>query len=327
MKAIVQDRYGSSEALELVDIDKPTLDDDKMLIRVRASSINPADYHLMTGKPYLTRLVMGFTKPKARILGADFAGIVDSVGKDITKFKVGDEVFGQGTGSYSEFAVAGEKSVALKPEGVTFEQAASLPIAGVTAVLGVRHKGNVTAGQTVLVNGASGGVGHFAVQIAKALGAEVTGVCSAKNMDMVVSIGADHVIDYGAEDFTASDKRYDMILDMAGGHTILEFRAALNPDGIYVQGGDEEMGNWVGPITGMLKVVVASKTGKQTMINILARTRSEDLKYLADLIVSDDLRPVIGRTIGLAEVPAALDAQAKGYGGTGRSHGKTVVVI
>jgi len=202
-----------------------------------------------------------------------------------------------------------------------------LPIAGVTAVLGIRHKANVTAGQTVLVNGASGGVGHFAVQIAKALGAEVTGVCSAKNMDMVASIGADHFIDYGQKDFTASGERYDMILDMAGGHTMSEFRAVLKPEGMYVQGGAEEMGNWVGPITGLLKVAVALKTGKQTMINILSRTRSEDLKYLADLIVSDDLRPVIGRTIGLAEVPAALDAQAKGYGGMGRSHGKTVVVI
>ena len=217
MKAAVRDRYGPPEVVELREIDTPAPADDEVLVHVRAASVNPADWYETTGTPYVGRVPMGLRKPKQRVLGVDFAGTVEAVGRDVTQFRPGDEVFGGRSGAFAEYVCVGEeRAVVPKPAGVTFEQAAAVPVAGLTALQGLRDKGRIQSGQQVLINGASGGVGTFAVQIAKAFGAEVTGVCSTRNVDLVRSLGADHVVDYSREDFTRSDRRYDLMLDVAG---------------------------------------------------------------------------------------------------------------
>src|SRR5213079_1004124 len=267
MKAVVYCNYGVPN-LKFQEIEKPTPADDQLLVRVRAASVNPLDWHFIEGTPYFMRVMgVGIRKPKETRLGVDFAGTVEAVGKNVTKFKPGDEVFGGRTGAFAEYVCVREaRAVALKPASVTFEQAASVPIAAITALQALRDKGHVQAGQSVLINGASGGVGTFAVQIAKSFGAEVTGVCSTKNVDMVRSLGADHVIDYTREDFTAGTQHYDLIIDNVGTHSLLAYKRVLSPNGSYVMIGMTDPGNWFGwlakPIEGMvLSKLVSQKFG------------------------------------------------------------------
>src|SRR5437879_5848137 len=257
MKAIVYRCYGSPDVLKFEDIEKPAVADDQVLVKVHAASVNPLDWHYMRGTPYIVRMDAGFGKPDNPRLGVDFAGTVEAVGKNVRRFKPGDEVFGGKFGAFAEYvSVREERAVVLKPANLTFEQAAAVPIAAITALQGLRDKGRIQPGQKVLINGASGGVGTFAVQIAKSFGADVTGVCSTRNVDLVRSIGPDHVIDYTREDFTKGAQHYDLILDNVGTHSLLEYRRVLNPNGIFVMVGSTTPGNWFGflatPIAGLM---------------------------------------------------------------------------
>ena len=325
MKAIVYHEFGSPDVLRLEEIEKPVPLDKQLLIRVRAASVNPLDWHYMEGTPYLGRLVeFGFLKPKVSRLGVDYAGTVEAVGKDVTQFKPGDEVYGNRFGAFAEYVVASEKALALKPTNLTFEQAASVPVAAVTALQALRDKGHVQPGQKVLINGASGGVGTFAVQIAKSFGAEVTGVCSGRNAEMVRSIGADHVIDYTKEDFTKSAQRYDLILDNVGNHSLLECRGVLNPGGIdvLIGGGGVNDGRWTGPLVGVLKMLALKRFVTQEMSMMLAEMNNKDLTILADLIQTGKVKPVIDRTYTLSQLPEAL-----GYLEEGHARGKVVITV
>jgi NADPH:quinone reductase-like Zn-dependent oxidoreductase len=324
MKAIVYCDYGVPN-LKLQDIEKPAPADDQLLVKVRAASVNPLDWHFIEGTPYMMRaLGVGLRKPKDTRLGVDFAGTVEAVGKNVTKFKVGDEVFGGRTGAFAEYVCVREaRAVALKPTNITFEQAASVPIAGITALQGLRDKGKVQPGQKVLINGASGGVGTFAVQIAKSYGAEVTGVCSTKNLDMVRSLGADHVIDYTKEDFTKGDQRYDVIVDNVANHSLSECRRVLNQDGKYVLigGGGVNESRWLGPgLTHALKAMVLSKFVSQQMGMMLAELNQKDLTFLADLMQSGKVTPVIDKRYKLSELPQAIEYLEQGH-----ARGKVVV--
>ena len=325
MKAIVYHKFGSPDVLRLEEIEKPVPNDNQLLIRVRGASVNPLDWHYMEGTPYLGRLVeFGLLKPKVTRLGVDYAGTVEAVGKNITQFKPGDEVYGNRFGAFAEYVVASEKALALKPANLTFEQAASVPVAGVTALQGLRDKGKVQPGQKVLINGASGGVGTFAVQIAKSFGAEVTGVCSGRNAEMVRSIGADHVIDYTKEDFTESAQRYDLILDNVGNHSLLECRRVLNPKGkiILIGGGGINDGRWTGPLVGVIKMLGLKPFVTQEMSMMLAEMNNKDLTILADLIQSGKVKPVIDRTYPLSQLPEALRYLEEGH-----ARGKVVITV
>jgi NADPH:quinone reductase-like Zn-dependent oxidoreductase len=323
MKAIVYRDYGSPDVLRLEDVAKPVPNDDQVLIRVRAASVNPLDWHYMRGLPYLVRISgAGLLKPKVQRLGVDLAGQVEAVGKNVTRFKPGDEVFGNRFGAFAEYVCATEKALALKPANVTFEQAASLPVAAITALQALRDRGKLQPGQKVLINGASGGVGTFAVQIAKSLGAEVTGVCSTKNVEMVRSIGADRVVDYTKEDFTRSGQRYDLILDMVGNHSLSDCRGVLTSGGIFVIIGSTDKGRWLGPVTGMLKAIVYSKFVSQDMGAMLATMNAKDLGVLRDLVESGKVTPVIDRRYRLSEVPEAIR-----YLEGGHARGKVVVTL
>jgi NADPH:quinone reductase-like Zn-dependent oxidoreductase len=326
MKAIVYHDFGSPDVLRLEEIEKPVPTDDQLLIKVHAASVNPLDWHYMEGTPYLARPVeFGLLKPTITRLGVDFAGTVEAVGKNITQFRPGDEVFGGKTGAFAEYVVAREdRAVALKPANVTFEQAASLPIAAITALQALRDKGHVQPGQKVLINGASGGVGTFAAQIAKSFGAEVTGVCSGRNAEMVRSIGADHVIDYTKEDFTRSGQRYDLILDNVGNHSLLDCRRVLNPNGkiIMIGGGGINDGRWTGPLVGVIKALVLKPFVTQEMSMMLAEMNKKDLTILADLIQSGKVKPVIDRTYPLSQVPEALRYLEEGH-----ARGKVVITV
>ncbi len=263
MKAIVQHAYGSPDALKLEDHAVPVPRDDEVLIRVRASSVNPYDWHLMRGKPYLARTQVGLLKPKNSIPGADMAGHIEGVGKDVTEFRPGDEVFSDiSAGAFAEYVCVRSDRLALKPSNVSFEQAAAVPLAGITALQGLRDKGDVQSGHNVLVNGASGGVGTFAVQIAKSFGAHVTAVTSKKNADLVTSIGADHVVDYTKEDFTLGSQRYDVIFDSIGNHPLSHVKRAMEPDGTFVAIGKSEMGDWIGPLSFLVSLVATSSIGE-----------------------------------------------------------------
>ena len=324
MKAIVYCNYGVPN-LKFQEIEKPTPADDQLLVKVRAASVNPLDWHFVEGTPYFMRLMgVGLRKPKDTRLGVDFAGTVEAVGKNVTKFKPGDEVFGGRTGAFAEYVCVREaRAVALKPANITFEQAASVPIAAITALQGVRDKGKVQPGQKVLINGASGGVGTFAVQIAKSMGADVTGVCSTRNLDMVRSLGADHVIDYTKEDFTKGDQRYDVILDNVANHSLSEFRRVLNLDGRYVLigGGGANEGRWLGPgLTQGVKAMVLSKFVGQKMGMMLAELNQKDLTFLADLMQSGKVTPVIDRTYKLSDLPDAIRYLEEGH-----ARGKVVI--
>jgi len=314
MKAIVYERYGSPDVLELRDIDKPTVSDDGVLVRVRAASTNPYDWHFMRGKPYFARLLFGLFKPKAHGLGADLAGEVEAVGKDVTRFRPGDAVFGEAAGAFAEYTCVPEGTLALKPANLSFEQAAAVPMGGVTALQGLRDRGKIRAGQKVLILGASGGVGTFAVQIAKSFGAEVTGVCSTKNIERVRKIGADHVVDYTREDFTRSGARYDLLLDTIGNRSLRECRRVLQPKAVYVHVG--------GRMARVLALPIVSPFVSQTLVQLIAKRNKDDLEILSGLIEAGKITPVIDRTYPLSEVPTAIR-----YLEGGHARGKVVITV
>src|SRR6266702_8283200 len=310
MKAIVYCDYGAAN-LKYQDIEKPVPNDDQILVKVRAVSVNPYDWHFIEGTPkFMRAMIGGLRKPKDIRIGVDFAGTDETVGKNVTQYKHGDEVFGGSTGAFAQYLCRrATGSVAPKPAGLTFEQAASINIAGITALQGVRDKGKVQPGQKILINGASGGVGTFAVQIAKPMGADVTGVCSTRNLDMVRSLGADHVIDYTKEDFTKGDQRYDVILDNVANHSLSECRRVLNPNGKYVLigGGGVNESRWLGPgLTHAFKAMLLSKFVSQKMGMMLAELNHNDLTLLGELMQSGKVTPVIDRRYKLSEVPEAI---------------------
>ena len=325
IKAIVYSDYGVAN-LKLADIEKPVPNDDQILVRVHAASVNPYDWHFIEGTPYLMRAMgVGLRKPKDIRLGTDFAGTVEAVGKNVTQYKPGDEVFGGSNGAFGQYLCRrATGSVALKPAGISFEQAAAINIAGITALQAVRDKGKVQSGQKVLINGASGGVGTFAVQIAKSYGADVTGICSARNTELVQSLGADHVIDYTKEDFTKGDQRYDVVLDNVANHSLSECQKVLTPDGIYVMiggGGASEQG-FLGAIGNVLKAQLYSHFVRQKMGFMMANSNQNDLGVLADMVQSGKLKTVIDRTYTLAEVPKAVR-----YVEEGHAKGKVVITV
>jgi len=323
MKAIVYRCYGSPDVVKLEDIAKPTPPDDRVLIKVHAASVNPLDWHYMRGKPYIMRMMAGLGVPEDIRLGVDFAGTVEAVGKNVKRFKPGDEVFGGGHGAFAEYVSVREKgSLALKPANLTFEQAAAVPVAAVTALQALRDKGKIQPGQKVLINGASGGVGTFAVQIAKAFGADVTGVCSTRNLAMVRSIGADHVIDYTREDFTQGSLRYDLIVDNVGTHSLSEYRRVLNPQGALVMVGGPNDGRWIGPLSGSIKAMLVAPFVSQKLVFILAGLKQDDLGALRDLMQTGKLTPVIDRRYKLSET-----AEAIRYLEEGHARGKVVITL
>ena len=323
MKAIVYRCYGSPDVLRFEDTEKPIAADDQVLVKVRAASVNPLDWHYMRGTPYLVRTDSGLGKPTDPRLGVDFAGTVEAVGRNVKRLKPGDEVFGGRDGAFAEYVtVREERAVVLKPANVTFEQAASVPIAGITALQALRDKGRIQPGQKVLINGASGGVGTFAVQIAKSFGAEVTGVCSTKNVAMVRSIGADQVIDYTHEDFTQGAQRYDLIVDTIGNHPLSEYRRVLNPQGIFVLVGAPNEGRWIGGVAVMIKAMMLSPFVSQQFLPFLAELNQKDLTILGDLMQAGKVTPVIDRRYKLSEVPAALRYLEEGH-----ARGKVVISV
>jgi len=322
MQAIVYRCYGSADVLNVEEIEKPVPGDNAVLVKVATAGVNPLDWHFVRGTPYFLRLMSGLGAPEITSLGADFAGTVEAVGSNVTRFEPGDEVFGRGTGAFAEYLVLSEDGALVrKPADVSFEQAASVPIAAVTALQALRDLGNLEPGQQVLINGASGGVGTFAVQIAKSLGAEVTGVCSTRNLEMVRSIGADHLVDYTKEDYTESGKQYDLIIDMVGNHSLLENRRALKPEGIFVIVGGAK-GNWIGPIAGPIKALMLSPFVGQEFVMILAEIRQDDLTILGELMQTGKMTPVIDRRYRLSEVPEAIR-----YSEEGHAQGKTIINV
>jgi NADPH:quinone reductase-like Zn-dependent oxidoreductase len=322
MKAIVYSNYGSPDVLKCEEIEKPTAGDNEVLIKVRAASVNPYDWHFMRGTPYAVRIPAGLRKPKVTRLGADVAGQVEAVGRNVTQFKPGDAVFGTCRGAFAEYACTSEAALVMKPSNVTFEQAASVPIAVFTALQGLRDKGHIQPGQKVLINGAAGGVGTFAVQIAKSYGAEVTGVSSTRNVDMVRSIGADRVIDYTQEDFTKSGQRYDLLFDAVGNHSLSACRRVLNPKGVLIMAGGTA-GRWmIGALARGIAALVLSRFVSQDLVGILARTRKEDLTIMRALIEAGKVTPVIDRRYKLSEVPEAVRYLEEGH-----ARGKVVVTL
>src|SRR5712671_1669177 len=325
MKAIVYCDYGLAN-LKLEDVEKPVPNDDQILVKVRAASVNPYDWHFIEGTPKIIRLMgVGLRKPKDTRVGVDFAGTVEAVGKNVTQFKPGDEVFGGRGGAFAEYVCRrAEGAVALKPASITFEQAASINIAGITALQALRDKGKVQPGQKVLINGASGGVGTFAVQIAKSFGADVTGVCSTRNVDLVRSLGADHVIDYTKEDFAKGTEHYDVILDNVPNHSLSECRHILNPKGKYVMigGGGPNDSPWIGPFGRVIHALLVSPFVSQEMGMMMADANQKDLAILGDLMQSGKMKAVIDRTYKLSEVPAAI-----AYLEEGHARGKVVITV
>ena len=323
MKAVVRERYGSPEMLDVREVEKPELADDGVLVRVRAASVNRADWYELVG-PLIARPGTGLRKPKSAGVGTDFAGTVEAVGSTVTQFEPGDEVFGGGHGAFAEYVFARARSVAQKPAAVSFEAAATVPIAGLTALQAIRDKGQMTPGQKVLINGASGGVGTFAVQIAKALGAEdVTAVCRTGNVDLVRSLGADHVVDYTREDFSQSGKRYDLMIDVAGGKTWSTYRRVLEPEGTLVMvGGPMLTKGGLGPLGDIFKKKLAASRSKQKVVFIIAKFNRPDLETLAGLLESGKLKPVVEKRYELSETADALR-----YMGEGHAQGKIVVTV
>jgi len=322
MKAIVHHKYGAPDVLELRDVDKPALTDDRVLVRVRASSVNPAEWYAVTGTPYVARPAMGPLRPKHAVPGADFAGTVEAVGSAVTELRPGDAVFGgTSSGAFAEY-VCVRKAVVPKPANLTFEQAAAVPTAAVTALQGLRDKGRIRPGQKVLVNGASGGVGTFAVQLAKAFGAEVTGVCSTRNVDLIRSLGADHVIDYTREDFTRSGQRYDLLLDVAGSRSWPECRRVLDHKATLVLVGGPKANRWLGPLGHVASVRLASLGASQKVVFFVAKFNREDFVVLQELLEAGKVTPVIDRRYALGELPEALR-----YLGEGHARGKVVITV
>ena len=327
MKAMAYMKYGPPDVLELTEVEKPAPKDDEVLLKVHAASLNPADWHLLRGEPYIARLQLGLRKPKERVLGCDVAGHVEALGKNVTMLQPADEVFGSpfmhGFGAFAESVCVSEELLAPKPATLSFEQAAAVPLAASTALQGLRDHGRIEPGQKVLIIGASGGVGTFAVQIAKYFDAEVTGVCSTRNVEMVRSLGADHVIDYTKEDFTRSgQKKYDLIFQLAGSRSPSECRRALTSKGTLVLISGESDGRWIGPVDRIIKAAVLSPFVSQKMASFTVKPNREDLHYLKELIEAGKLTPVIDRTYSLSETPEAIR-----YLENGHARGKVVITV
>lgn len=320
MKAIIFHDYGAPDVLRFEEVETPVAEDDQVLVRVLAASVNPLDWHSMRGEPYIMRAGGGFTKPKNNGLGADLAGRVESVGKNVTEFKPGDEVFGMSMRTLAEYVRVSHEGIAPKPVNLTFEQAAAVPVGAITALQGLRDKGQIRAGQKVLINGAAGGVGSFAVQIAKAFGAEVTGVCSTSNVDLVRSIGADHVVDYTKADFVEGGP-YDMVFDAVSNRSLAECRRALKPDGTLVIVGAAP-GRWIGPLVTPLKALLLSPFVSQKMVFFISKRSKADLLFLKGLIEEGKVNPVIDRTYPLSDV-----AEAIRYLEEGHARGKVVITV
>lgn len=321
MRAVMQRCYGSPNVLAVERIAKPVPKDGEVLIKVRVAGVNPYEWHMTTGRPYILRLFKGVGAPDSPRLGSDFAGIVESVGAGVTRFKPGDEVFGNAGGALAEYLVAREDGdVVLKPAEMTFEQAAAIPIAAVTALQALRDHGRIAAGQKVLINGASGGVGTYAVQIAKSFGAEVTGVCSTRNVELVRSLGADHVIDYTKENFTEGNQPYDLIFDTVGNHDTLDLLGVVKPEGTLVGIGGSKKDPWIGPLWGMAKRKVIASFVDQTVVGFVASVTTADLELLAGLARDGKMQTAIDKRYRLEETAAALE-----YIGTRRARGKVIV--
>lgn len=320
MKAVVYRSYGSPDVLKIEEVEKPVVSEDGVLVRVYASSVNPAEWYSVVGL-LIARVPSGLFKPKDPRLGADFAGVVEAVGSQVTDFKPGDEVYGGRSGAFAEY-VNVRNAVARKPANISFEQAAAVPTAAITALQGLRDHGKIQAGQKVLINGAAGGVGTFAVQIAKAFGAEVTGVCSAKNVELIRSLGADHVIDYTKEDFTQSGQRYDLLLDIAGSHTWKEYKRVLSPTANFVIVGGPKGNLVIGPLSHILKIKLTAFGASQKVSFFIAQFTRKDLAILRDMIETGQVKPVVDRTYPLHEA-----AEAMRYLGTGHAKAKIVLKI
>jgi NADPH:quinone reductase-like Zn-dependent oxidoreductase len=324
MNAIVQDVYGGPDSLELREVSRPVVADDGVLVRVHAAGVNPADWHIMRGTPYIARLAFGLRKRKGDVLGIDFAGTVESVGSNVRKFQPGDEVFGSGSGAFAEFVCVPEtRAIALKPAKLTFEAASAVPIGAVTALQALRDQGHVQTGQEVLINGASGGVGTFAVQIAKSYGANVTAVCSTRNVEMVRGLGADAVIDYTQEDFTQGEQRYDLMLDIAGNRAWSECQRVLHPKATFVTVGGPTGNRWIGPLGQSVAVRFAAGRGSRKVVTFfIAKSNKQDLAVLQKLLDAGNVRPVIDRTYPLSEAADAIR-----YVEEGHARGKVVITV
>jgi NADPH:quinone reductase-like Zn-dependent oxidoreductase len=326
VKAIARDSYGSPDVLELTDIDKPEPRDDEVLLRVHAASVNPADWHILRGVPYIARMQFGLRKPKDRVLGCDVAGHIEAVGKNVTMLQPGEEVFGSpfmhGLGAFAEWVCISEDLLAPKPANLSFEQVAAVPLAASTALQGLRDQGRIEPGYKVLIIGASGGVGTFAVQIAKSFDAEVSGVCSTRNVETVRSLGAEHVIDYTQEDFTHSEQKYDLIFQLAGTLSPSECRSALTPNGTLLISSGESEGRWIGPVDRVIKGLVLSAFVSQKMASFTVKPNREDLQLLKQFIEDGTLTPVIDRTYPLAQVPEAIRYLEEGH-----ARGKVVITL
>jgi NADPH:quinone reductase-like Zn-dependent oxidoreductase len=321
MKAVIRERYGPPEVLKLTEVEKPELVDDGVLVRVRATSVNRGDWYTMMGRPSIVRPMVGLLKPRSELLGGDFAGTVEAVGRDVSDLQVGDEVFGGRNGAFAEY-VCVRNGVARKPPNLTFEEAAAAPVAAITALQGLRDQGHLEPGHQVLINGASGGVGTFAVQIAKALGAEVTAVCRTRNVELANSLGADHVIDYTHEDFTLNSRRYDLILDIAATKSWSQYRRVLKAEGVLVIVGAPGGGRVFGPLSHVLKVRLSALWGSQKARFFIASLNRPDMSVLRELLESGKVKPVVERRYALSEIADALR-----YMGEGHAQGKLVVTV
>jgi NADPH:quinone reductase-like Zn-dependent oxidoreductase len=322
MKAVIQREYGGADVLEVAEVGKPVIRDDEVLIRVRAASIHAGDVLLMQGTPYVMRVGLGLRRPRNPTPGIDVAGTVEAVGSNVSRFQPGDDVFGEGKRTLAEYAAAKESRLAAKPENLTFEEAAVLTVSGLTALKAVRDVGEVQPGQSVLINGAAGGIGVYAIQIAKALGAEVTAVCSSGKADLVRSLGADHVIDYTEEDFTQGDRRYNFILDNVGNRSLSDCRRVLTSDGTLIPNSGTAGGKWIGPLVSMGQAMVTSPFVSQRLRTFLSTPNEDDLNALVELVESGELVPVIGNTYQLSEAAEALRVVADGH-----AEGKVVVTV
>jgi len=323
LKAVVRKRYGTEDALEVVEVERPELTDEGVLVHIRAASINPADWYAMSGTPLLGRAAMGIRRPKSDGLGIDYAGTVEAVGKDVTDFRPGDEVFGGRNGALAEYVVArADRAIVTRPHNITPEEAAGVPVAAITALQGLRDKGRIRAGHKVLINGASGGVGTFAVQIAKTFGAEVTGVCSTRNVELVRSLGADHVIDYTREDFTAGDRRYDLLLDVAGSKPWSACARVLKREATLVIVGAPKGNRLLGPLGHVVRLRLGSLRSSQKATFFVAKLVKEDLLVLRGLLEAGTVKPVVDRRFALSQA-----ADAFRYLGEGHARGKVIVAI
>ena len=323
MKAMVYEEYGTPDVLELREIERPPVSDDGVLVRVQATSVNPVDWHMLTGLPRIARLEGGLRRPKRQVLGVDFAGTVEAVGRDVTQFRPGDEVFGARNGALAEYVCAREsRAIVTKPANVTFEQAAAVPVAAITALQALRDKGKIQAGHNVLVNGASGGVGTFAIQLAKSFGANLTAVCSTPNVETARSLGADRVIDYTQEDFTRTGQRYDLMIDIAGNRSWADRKRVLGAKATVVGVGGPKTNSWIGPMGDALQLRLVTLLGSRNAVFFLAKISKQNLLVLRELLESGEVTSVIDRRYTLAEAPDAFR-----YLGEGHARGKVVVTL